>query len=185
MWRCRLIKVKGERLKVKGERLKVKGLIILSILIFQFLFFGCENTTFRSSVPAYPVRVVIDTRVGAFVHFQPTSLGSHVVVNKDGYFLDDQWVAATSAMDAWGYGGVIVYVSSFGYNAYDLACPYCAEHGSCQACTVNGMNAVCPHCGEEYDLMSGTGVPQKGIAHEALRKLNIMNSDGRITVTQQ
>lgn len=171
MWRSRL-------------RLKVKGLIILSIFIFQFSFFGCENTTFRSSVPAYPVHVVIDTRIGAFVHFQPTLLGSHVVVNKDGYFLDDKWVSATSAMDRWGYGGVVVYVSSIGYDAFDLACPYCAERGYCHSCEVKGMHAVCPECEEEYDLLSGMALPQKGIAHEALRKLNLMNSDGRITVTQ-
>ena len=149
------------------------------------LLCSCEGTTFRSSVPAYPVQVVIDTRVGAFVHFQPTSFSSHVVVNRDGYYLDGKWVANVSAMDAWGYGGVVVYVSSFGYDAYDLACPYCAEHGSCHPCEVNGINAVCPECGEEYDLSCGTAAPQKGIAHETLRKLNIMNSDGRLTVTQR
>ena len=155
------------------------------IALFILLLCSCEGTSFQSSVPAYPVRIVIDTRVGQFVHFQPTSMGSHVVVNKDGYFLDDKYVQPVNATDGWGYGGVVVYVSSFGYDAYDLACPYCAEHGSCHPCEVKGMHAVCPECGEEYDLISGTAAPQKGIAHEALRKLNIMNSDGRLTVTQR
>ena len=149
------------------------------------LLTSCEDTTFRSSVPTYPVRVVIDTRIGEFVHFQPTSLGSHVVVNKDGYFLDDRWVNAVSAMDAWGYGGILVYISSMGYDAYDLACPYCASRGLCRTCLVDGANAVCPECGEEYDLMSGLANPRQGIAHETLRRMNLINSDGRITVTQK
>ena len=152
--------------------------------IFCLLLTACENTTFRSSVPAYPVRVVIDTRVGPFVHFQKTALGSHVVVNRDGYYLDNKWVSATSAMDAWGYGGVVVFVSSVGYDAYDLACPHCAEQGKCSPCDVNSMFAVCPECGEEYDLLSGIGTPQKGLSRETLRPLWIVHSDGRITVSQ-
>ena len=160
-------------------------IIFLSIFIFQFSLSSCEGTTFQSSVPAYPVRIVIDTRIGAFVHFLPTALGSHVTVTKDGYYLDGRWVNAVSATDAWGYGGVVAYVSTMGYTAYDLACPYCAEHGRCRTCTIDGMNAVCPDCGEEYDLMSGAAVPQKGLSHETLRRLGIMNSDGRLTITQQ
>ena len=155
------------------------------IAFVTLLLCSCEGTTFKSSVPAYPVRVTINTNIGAFVHFQPTALGSYVVVNKDGYFLDGKWVTATSAMDAWGYGGVLVYVSGNGYDAYDLACPYCAEHGMCIACDVNSATAICPHCGETYDLLSGTAVPTKGLSHETLRRLKILSSDGRITVTQQ
>lgn len=159
-------------------------IVLLSIFIFQFALSSCQGHPWRSSVPAYPVRAVIDTRLGSFVHFQPTALGSHVIVNRDGYFLDGKWATNTSAMDAWGYGGVLVYVSTFGYTAYDLACPYCAEHGKCVPCEVNAMFAECPECGEEYDLMSGSATPQKGRAHETLRPLWIVNSDGRITVNQ-
>lgn len=155
------------------------------ILALALTLVACEDTTFQSSVPAYPVRVVIDTKMGAFVHFQPTSLGSHVVVKKDGYFMDGRYVLPVTTMDAWGYGGVVVYVSSNGFDAYDLACPYCASRGSCHTCSVDGARAACPVCGEEYDLLSGVAVPTKGIAHEALRRLNIINSDGRLTVTQR
>lgn len=165
--------------------MRCHGVKVGLLAVCCLLLAACEDTTFRSSVPAYPVRVVIDTRIGAFVHFQPTSLGSHVVVNKDGYFLDGKWVNAVSAMDTWGYGGVVAYVSTMGYVAFDLACPYCAGRGSCQTCSIDGMNAVCPHCGEEYDLMSGAAVPQKSISHETLRRLGLVNADGRITITQQ
>jgi hypothetical protein len=131
------------------------------------------------------VRVVIDTRIGEFVHFDATATGSYVVVNKDGYYLNNKWVSAVSAVDAWGYGGVLAYVSFMGYSAFDLACPYCSSRGSCSPCTVDGANAVCPNCGEEYDLMSGLATPRKGIAHETLRSLWLVNSDGRITISQK
>lgn len=158
---------------------------LIAGLLSLFLLTECDGSSFRSSVPLYPVHVEIDTRVGQFVHFQPTVLGSHVVVNKDGYFMDGKYVLPVTAMDAWGYGGVVVYVSPFGYNAYDLACPYCAGRGSCQPCTVDGAHAVCAHCGEEYDLLSGTAVPVNGISREGMRMLNIINSDGKLTITQR
>ncbi|MBQ4394049.1 MAG: hypothetical protein II825_01940 [Paludibacteraceae bacterium] len=160
-------------------------LIYIGLLCLALLLSGCEGTTFQSSVPAYPVRVIIDTKIGAFVHFVPTALGSSVVVNKEGYFLDGKRVYSAGITDAWGYGGVVVYVSSNGYDAYDMACPYCAEKGNCHPCGINGARAVCPHCGEEYDLLSGVAVPTQGIAHEALRRLNVINSDGRLTITQR
>lgn len=119
------------------------------------------------------------------MHFVPTALGSSVVVNKEGYFLDGIRVNSTGITDACGYGGVVVYISSNGYDAYDMACPYCAEKGNCHPCGINGARAVCPHCGEEYDLLSGVAVPTQGIAHEALRRLNVINSDGRLTITQR
>lgn len=157
------------------------------ILFFTVLFAlcGCEGTTFRSSVPAYPVRVVIDTKMGEFVHFTPEAFSSYVVANKKGYFLNGKWVTSASAMDAFGYGeNIVVFVSMFGYVAFDLACPNCAEKGLRSPCEVNGGFAVCTTCEEQYDLLSGTAAPQKGIAHEALRKLTLVNSDGRLTITQ-
>ncbi len=156
------------------------------ILFFTVLFAlcGCEGTTFRSSVPAYPVRVVIDTHKDAFVHFTPEAFSSYVVANKKGYFLNGKKVGEALATEAWGYGGVVVFVSMFGYDAYDLACPNCAEKGLKSPCEVNGGFGVCPACEEQYDLLSGTAAPQKGIAHEALRKLTLVNSDGRLTITQ-
>ena len=157
---------------------------IIFLFLLAWALCACEGTTFQSSVPAYPVRVVIDTKVGEFVHFQPTATGSHVVVNKEGYFLNGKFIKIPNATDMWGYGGVIVYVNyQNGYDAYDLCCPNCAALK--QSCTIDGFFATCPHCGEQYDLSSGTAAPQKGIAHEFLRRLNIINSDGKLTVTQR
>ena len=171
-------------IKAKGEWLKAKGLLLLSLFIFHFSFYSCENTTFRSSVPTYPVRFSIDTRIGSFVHFKPTSLNEHVVVNQDGYFYNGKWLMARGVTDAYGYAGVVVFVSMNGYEAFDAACPECASHGRRTACDIDGIYAVCPYCGEQYDLGMGTGVPQRGIAHEGLRRYNYIVSDGKITVTQ-
>ena len=158
------------------------GLILLA---FVFVLAACNDTTWKSSVPTYPVRVNINTKLAEFVHFQPTATGMYVVANKDGYFMNDKFVLPFPVTDAYGYGGVVVYIDLFGYSAYDLACPNCAAKGSCVPCAIDGAFAVCPHCGEEYDLMSGTGAPQKGLVREALRRYNIINSDGKLTVTQQ
>lgn len=146
---------------------------------------ACEDTSFRSSVPAYPVRIVIDTRVGQFVHFQPTDLNSYVVVNRNGYFMNGSYVLPFNATDACGYGGVLVFVSLNGYDAYDLACPNCANAQLCRPCVIDGMYAVCPECGEEYDLTSGYAVPQHGISREALRRLAISDMGGKLTITQR
>ncbi|MBQ3998624.1 MAG: hypothetical protein II644_04730 [Paludibacteraceae bacterium] len=146
---------------------------------------ACEGSSFRNSVPAYPVRVVVDTRSGAFVHFQPTNLNANVVVNRNGYFLNGEYVLPLGATDMYGYGGVVLFVSLYGYDAYDLACPYCALHGQKQSCTIDGFYAECDKCGEKYDLGSGYALPTQGLSHEALRRLNIINSDGKLTVTQQ
>ena len=157
----------------------------LSFILFcAVCLISCEGTSFQSSVPTYPVRVSIDTKVGAFVHFQETSLGEYVVANKDGYFLNGDYVLPFPVTDACGYGGVLVYVDLFGYAAYDLACPYCASRGLKQPCEINGAFAVCPNCHEEYDVASGTAAPQKGMIKETLRRLNIINSDGKLTITQ-
>jgi len=155
------------------------------ILIICALLCGCEENSFKSSVPAYPVRISIDTKVGQFVHFLPTAQNSHVVVNREGYFLNGTHVLPLGATDAYGYGGVVVYVSINGYDAYDLACPNCAAHGLKEACSINGMFAECPRCSEQYDLASGYAAPQKGLVRETLRRLNIIQSDGKLTITQK
>jgi len=157
-------------------------LIVLALSVLVMC--ACEDTTFRSSVPAYPVRISIDTRIGQFVHFQPTDLNSNIVVNKGGYFFNGNYVLPFAATDACGYGGVVVFVSMNGYIAYDLACPHCASKQLCRPCYIDGMYAVCPECSEEYDLTSGYAIPQHGISHEAMRRLDIRDVGGKLTISQ-
>lgn len=163
------------------RRIHVIGGWVLGCLL---LLSSCERNTLRSSVPVYPVRVVVDTKT-LFVNFMPTAFNSYITVTPEGYKENGKFVLPLSAMDAYGYGGVVVYVGMNGYTAFDLACPDCAAHGKKSPCEMNGIFAVCPSCGEEYELSSGYALPQKGISREALLQLAIMNSDGKLTVTQR
>ena len=144
---------------------------------------ACEGTTFMSSVPAYPVHAVIDTRA-VFVDFTPENFNTYITVNREGYFENGKFMLPPSAIDTYGYGGVVVYVSLNGYVAFDLGCPVCAGKGKRSPCMMDGMYARCPECGEEYELGSGYALPKNGISKEALRKLTIVNSNGKLTVTQ-
>ena len=146
---------------------------------------GCDShNSFQSSVPRYPINVTIDTRAGVFVHFTPEALNTYVLVDKEGYHYNGQ-VVQRSVLDAVGYGGVIVYIDINGvYNAWDMACPYCAGRGMRRPCEIDGIYAVCPECGEKYDIGSGTAVPQKGIAKESLLRIQVNNAAGVLTVRQ-
>lgn len=158
--------------------------IVLGVLL---TFFGCkdERNSLQSSVPRYPVNVTINTKVGEFVHFQPTATLTYVFVDAAGYHYNGRVVQPLSVLDAYGYGGVVVYIDINGnYNAFDMACPYCAAQAKVRPCLIDGIFAKCPECEEEYDLGSGTAAPQKGIAQEALLRLTVNNNSGQITVVQ-
>ncbi len=154
------------------------------ILFFCLPFFcGCENTTYQSSVPAYPVHAVIDTRT-LFVDFLPENTNAYVTVNQEGYKENGRFVSTLNVTDAYGFGGLLVYVSVNGYVAFDLACPYCAARGTKSPCIMDGIFAECPLCGERYEIASGYAVPQRGISKETLRPLNINRTEGKLTITQ-
>lgn len=145
---------------------------------------ACENTTWQSSVPTYPVRATIDTRA-VFIDFTPENTNAYITIDKDGYYENGRFVLPVTVNDAWGYGGLLVYVSMNGYVAFDLACPNCAAHGKKRPCEMDGIFAVCPECGEQYEVASGYAVPQKGICREALRQYNIVYSDGKLNISQK
>ena len=165
----------------------MKGVKFIGLLLGTMLMAGCENSTFQNSVPAYPVHVVIDTRMGDFVHFQREIVGDYVIVTPSGYFHKDKLVQPLLATDRCGYGGVIVYVSMLqDYCAFDLACPNCAQKSLCRPCLIDGLYGVCPECGEQYDISSGTAAPQRGIAHETLRPLSVNGKEtGKLVISQK
>ena len=47
------------------------------------------------------------------------------------------------------------------------------------------MFAICPVCGEEYDIYSGNGVPTHGIGNEPLKRYTTtyIAATGKISVT--
>ena len=97
-------------------------------------------------------------------------------MNQSGSNAEKVWDAEMTVgnMDAKNY--FIIYS--------DLACPYCAGRGVLHPCDVDGIFATCPECGEQYDVGSGTAVPQKGLAREPLLRIPLTNSGGVITVRQ-
>ena len=81
--------------------------IRIIVCLLSLFLVACEGTTFQSSVPAYPVRVVIDTKQGAFVHFQPTATGSYITIDRDGYYMNGSFVLPLGVTDMYGYGGIV------------------------------------------------------------------------------
>lgn len=144
---------------------------------------GCKNTTFRSSVPSYPIHLEINTNVGMYVHFVPTSVMTYLIADEKGIHLNG--VTQPLTVDqAYGFAGTVVYIDGFSpYSAYDLCCPHCLKRD--MPCTINGMFAVCPVCGEEYDIYSGNGVPTHGIGNEPLKRYTTTYNatTGKISVT--
>ena len=143
-----------------------------------------DDTTLQSSVPRYPVNITIDTRSGSFVHFKPEAINTFVLVDEEGYHYNGE-IVQRSVLDAIGYGGVVVYIDINGkYNAWDLACPYCAARGKRSPCAISGIMAHCHECDEQYDIGSGTAAPQRGVAKEYLLRIPVLDNDGKLTIRQ-
>jgi nitrite reductase/ring-hydroxylating ferredoxin subunit len=50
---------------------------------------------------------------------------------------------------------------------------------------MDGIFAVCPVCGEEYELATGSAIPQKGISKETLRPLNCTPQGDKLVISQR
>ena len=91
-----------------------KQLILFAV---GLLLASCEGTTFKSSVPVYPVRVKINMDLGEFVHFRNKSQGDYIEVHPDGFYFNGKWIYPLGD-NMYGYGGVLVYVSVNGYHRF-------------------------------------------------------------------
>ena len=144
---------------------KFTRILLLALLCLT----GCKgNTTFHSAVPTYPIHLEINTRVGMYVNFVPDNISTYLIADPDGIHLNGV-TQPLSVQDAYGYAGTVVYIDGFNpYGAYDLCCPNCLLRD--MPCYIDGIFAVCPACGEQYDIYSGNGVPTRGIAQEPLKQ---------------
>ena len=132
-------------------------------MLGAMLMAGCEDSTFQNSVPAYPVHVVIDTRMGDFVHFQREIVGDYVIVTPSGYFHKDKLVQPLLATDRCGYGGVIVYVNMLqDYCAFDLACPNCAQKSLCRPFSLTVCTAFVPSAANNTTSVQEQLLPNAG-----------------------
>ena len=146
-----------------------KLFLTLSIVLLS----ACSGTNFSSSVPSMPVRIDISI-LGKYVHFTPNNAGAYLEFLKP----------PKKYTEAYGYAGVVVYVTMDArYVAFDLCCPHCLnpakpcrmDNGqSSNAKLQTGIYAICPTCGEAYDLSYGLATPtNKNLkTKEALRQYN-------------
>ncbi len=75
-----------------------------------------------------------------------------------------------------GYGGVLVYRTvDDKFVAFDLSCPNEAEMDI--RVELNGLDAVCPKCKSEFDLIFGSGNPKNGVSQYPLRPYRVYTSD--------
>ncbi|MBR1426538.1 MAG: hypothetical protein IJ609_01905 [Paludibacteraceae bacterium] len=156
---------------------RLQRILLLTILP---VLSACQGTVWQSSVPSYPVQLKIDTRLGQYVHFVPSNIYSYITVDKNGYHFGTHTMPRTP-LDYYGYGGVVVFIDGNGlYSSFDLTCPHCLN--PTQPLDINGIFAICPICGEQYDLSFGYATPTQGICREPLRKYTTIYSNDVITV---
>lgn len=129
-------------------------LVVCCLLVLS----ACENKT--NPVPDYPVHLDLDIPA-MYPHFVPDNGFQTLVFTQKRY--DYELI---------GYAGVLVWVGMDGrYYAADLCCSRCIDQK--QPVAPDGIFAVCPVCGEHYDLSYGLANPTKGIARQTLRRFSV------------
>lgn len=141
---------------------------LLFILLLMGLMLSCRNEQLNP-VPSFPV--YMDLNIEAeFPHF---------VV--DNGFQTMTFLKRRFEAEYIGYSGVLVIVGMDGaYHACDLCCPYCQVRE--RPVEIDGIYAVCPNCGEAYDLSYGLAVPTKGISRHELRRYKCLYSGGHLII---
>ena len=133
----------------------------LRYILFALLLWplsGCKNDQ-ANDVPSFPVS--LDLNIGGeYVHFVP-----------DNGFQTLTFTQKRYEIDYIGYAGVLVWIDMEGeYRAADLCCPHCLLREA--PVEIDGLFAVCPTCGEHFDLSYGAAIPQKGITRQTLRRFS-------------
>lgn len=132
------------------------------------LLTACGNDR-RNPVPTYPVYLDLDIQA-EFPHFVPGNGFQTLVFRERRY--EREYV---------GYGGILVVIAMDGkYYALDMACPVCLNRDS--VLQLDGFYAVCPHCGEQYDVSYGLGLPTKGKSKWPLRAYKCFADGGHLII---
>lgn len=142
---------------------------IKRLLLFAACLPCACHDTYISSIPNYPVYLEINIST-EYPHFVPSNIYSYLIFEEQRYLTDKI-----------GYAGVLVFIGGDEkYYAFDLACPNEAKRTV--KVEMDGIFAVCPECGEAYDLSSGLGVPTKGICTEGLKRYATTAVNGKVYV---
>ena len=127
-------------------------ILALGLIVLLLVLTACRNSRLNP-VPSYPVYLDLDIQA-EYPHFVPAN---------------------------GGYGGVLVVVGLDGkYHAMDLCCPVCLHRDS--VVQLDGIYAVCPICGELYDISYGFGLPMRGKSKWALRPYNCNSGGGHLII---
>lgn len=130
-----------------------------------FLASCTDAETFESPVPAFRINYTcnISTINAAMLQTDVPHLDSqpgYVLINK-----------RNNLSDIIGMGGLLLFHSAFedSYYAFDLACPYCYQHGrKAEEIGMNdAMTAVCSVCKSEFGgIQYGSPAPTAGPANQ-------------------
>ncbi len=144
--------------------MSIKRLILFLLLVVSV---GCENTT--NKVPSYPVYMDLNI-LSMYPHFVP-----------DNGYQTMCFVKKRYEYELIGYAGVLVWVSMDGkYYAADMCCSSCLDRNS--PVEPDGLFAVCPLCGEQYDLSYGLANPTQGVSRQPLRRFGTRMQGGILQI---
>lgn len=139
------------------------------LLIVLLLLSACESINRKSSVPNVPVNYTVYIN-REHPYFVVENILATIIVTERKF--QHQYI---------GYAGLLIWVGmDNAYHAADLCCPHCVLRN--KPLQVDEPYAVCPICGEQYDISYGFCIPTKGITKEPLKLYNILpkyNAIGR------
>lgn len=145
-----------------------RGLYIMCVLACLLCVIACENE--QNNVPDYPVSIDIDLLI--YPHFIPEN-GFQV--------FDTVFTKPTKPYEYVGYAGVLVWINATNeYCAADLCCPKCLRK-DVPVKADGGLFAVCPLCGEKYDL-STRAFPTCGIADQPLKRYSVSINRNKVQI---
>ena len=121
------------------------------------LLLGCEDFNNQNPVPYVPVSYTLKI-TEEYPHFMIDNGYQTMTITKPRY--NYEYI---------GYCGLLIWIGMDGhYHAADMCCPNCVN--KTKPVKVDGLYAVCPTCGEEFDLSYGYAFPTKGITKYPLRQ---------------
>ena len=121
------------------------------------LLLGCEDFNNQNPVPYVPVSYTLKI-TEEYPHFMIDNGYQTMTITKPRY--NYEYI---------GYCGLLIWIGMDGhYHAADMCCPNCVN--KTKPVEVDGLYAVCPICGEAFDLSYGYAFPTKGITKYPLRQ---------------
>lgn len=133
----------------------MKRWLLIGILLCSLL--GCEDFNNQNPVPYVPVSYTLKI-TEEHPHFMIDNGYQTMTITKPRY--NYEYI---------GYCGLLIWIGMDGnYHAADMCCPNCVN--KTKPVEVDGLYAVCPICGEAFDLSYGYAFPTKGITKYPLRQ---------------